>query len=120
MQQGAEIDVGLVADPEGRRGARIIAQRLRKIVFPGVVDTFCLNELHDTVDLTALVSMGIREFLRAGVFITGQAASLYAGPALFLTFCAFFAPRQRLVIRCTFGHGACGGEHLHPMSLSPG
>lgn len=84
MKQNAETDVDLAADPEGRRGVRVIAQMPRKIVFAAVVDTFRLIKVHGTLCFTALVSMGIRAFLRADVFITGQTASLCAGPAPFL------------------------------------
>lgn len=109
MKQRAETNMDLAADPEGRRGARFIAQMPRKIVFAAAVDTFRLDKLHGTLCLTTLVSMGIRAFSRAGVLITGQAASLCAGSVLFRTFWAFCALLHRLMIRCALDHGACGG-----------
>lgn len=77
----------LVTDPEVRWGAHIIAQMLRKKDFATVMETLRRNELHRTLDLKALVCMGVGAVVGAGVFvITGQAASLYAGPALSLSF----------------------------------
>lgn len=77
----------ITAEPEVRWGAQVIAQILRKKKIADVMETLSHNELHRTLSLTALVCMGVGAVVGAGVFvITGQAASLYAGPALSLSF----------------------------------
>ncbi|KAG5496792.1 hypothetical protein JIQ42_03626 [Leishmania sp. Namibia] len=81
------IDVDLVSDPEVRWGPCMVAQMLRKKNVVAVVDALSHNELHCTLDFTALVSMSIGAVLGAGMLvILGQAASLYADPALSLPF----------------------------------
>jgi basic amino acid/polyamine antiporter, APA family len=77
----------IATESEARWGAHVIAQILRKKKFTDVMETLSHNELHRTLDLTALVCMGVGAVVGAGVFvITGQASSLYAGPALSLSF----------------------------------
>jgi basic amino acid/polyamine antiporter, APA family len=61
------------------------------------------SKLHRTLDLTHLVSLGIGCVVGAGIFvITGQAAALYAGPALTISFALCALP-------CIFT-GLCYGE----------
>ncbi|KAG5498104.1 hypothetical protein GH5_02901 [Leishmania sp. Ghana 2012 LV757] len=86
-RKAGDIDVDLVSDPEVRWGPCMVAQMLRKKSFVAFVDALSHNKLHCTLDFTALVSMNIGAVLGAGVLvIPGQAASLYAGPALSLPF----------------------------------
>ncbi|KAG5473326.1 hypothetical protein CUR178_03246 [Leishmania enriettii] len=86
-RKAGDIDVDLVSDPEVRWGLCGVAQMLRKKKVVAVVDALSHNELHCTLDLTALVPMRIGAVFGAGVLVTsGQAASLYDGPALSLPF----------------------------------
>ncbi|KAG5472552.1 hypothetical protein LSCM1_03956 [Leishmania martiniquensis] len=58
-----------------------------------VVDALRHSELHRMLDLTALVSVGIRAVLGAGVFcMTGHAAPLYVGPMMPLLFLVGMCP----------------------------
>ncbi|KAK7195373.1 Amino acid permease/C-terminus of AA permease [Novymonas esmeraldas] len=81
------------SSPEPGWGKRVVAQMLRKKDMATVVGALRHNELYRTLDLTALVCMGVGAVVGAGVFvITGQAAALYAGPALSLSFLLCILP----------------------------
>ncbi|KPA83458.1 putative cationic amino acid transporter [Leptomonas pyrrhocoris] len=97
----------IATEPEVRWGAHVIAQMLRKKQFADVLEALRQNELNRTLDLTALVCMGVGAVVGAGVFvITGQAASLYAGPALSLSFVLCIFP---CLFPCLFT-GLCYAE----------
>lgn len=62
-------------------------QLMRRKDFHHLTDVVNQSQLHRTLDLRHLVSLGVGCVVGAGIFvITGQAASLYAGPALTLSF----------------------------------
>lgn len=72
--------------------ARLFQQVLRRKRLEDASRLLQQNELHRSLNLTALVCMGVGAVVGAGVFvITGQAAARYAGPALSLSFliCVF-------------------------------
>lgn len=76
---------------------------LRKKDIHHLIDVVKNSKLHRTLDLTHLVSLGIGCVVGAGIFvITGQAAALYAGPALTISFVLCALP-------CVFT-GLCYGE----------
>eukprot|EP00796_Vickermania_ingenoplastis_P005413 gene5413-3900_t len=86
----------IVTETEHRIRVPFITQLLRRKSLLQVSQTLEQNELSRSLGLMSLVSMGIGAVVGAGVFvITGQAAALYAGPALSISFflcifpCAF-------------------------------
>lgn len=86
----------VVTATEQRIRVPFLNQILRRKSLLQVSRTLDENELERSLGLVSLVSMGIGAVVGAGVFvITGQAACLYAGPALSLSFllcifpCAF-------------------------------
>lgn len=86
----------VVTESERRIRVPLLTQILRRKSLFQVSRTLEQNELYRSLGLLSLVSMGIGAVVGAGVFvITGQAAALYAGPALSISFilcifpCAF-------------------------------
>ena len=78
-------------------------QLLRRKDIYHMADQLERSALHRTLTLSSLVSLGIGCVVGAGIFvITGQAAALYAGPALTISFALCAVP-----CLCT---GLCYGE----------
>ncbi|CUG86393.1 cationic amino acid transporter, putative [Bodo saltans] len=88
---------------EPHKALSLMQELLRKKDIHHLADVVKDSKLHRTLDLMHLVSLGIGCVVGAGIFvITGQAAALYAGPALTISFALCALP-------CIFT-GLCYGE----------